>query len=57
MVSKILGAGFEKLLFFLLVSVMICHIFACLWVFCSQMVGENEPHWMEGDVEEMPANE
>ena len=36
-VSNIFGAGFERLLFFLLIAIMVCHIFACLWVFFSQM--------------------
>lgn len=33
--SMNIGDGFEKLLFFFLMSFMICHIVACLWVFIS----------------------
>lgn len=55
-IKNILGAGFERLCFFILASLMVCHIFACLWVFFSQMFDE-EVTWMSGDVEEMTAEQ
>lgn len=56
-VSKIFGAGFERLMFFVLAAIMVCHIFACLWVFFSQMVDEGEVTWMTGEVNELPVME
>lgn len=32
-----LGNGFERIYFFFIFSIMVCHIFACLWVFFSQL--------------------
>ena len=52
-VSKLFGPGLERLLFFLLMSIMVIHIFACLWVFFSQMSEEGDSTWMDGEVSEM----
>ena len=52
-VSNLFGAGFERLLYLILVSIMVCHIFACLWVFIAQMSNEGESSWMDGDVSKM----
>lgn len=38
-----LGEGFEKLVFFILMSSMICHIAACMWCFTAQFENEDEP--------------
>lgn len=34
-VKSIFGAGFERLMFLIVSSFMMSHIFACLWVFFS----------------------
>lgn len=52
----IFGAGFDKLLFFILTSLMICHIFACLWIFSSQMI-QDENSFMSGEVLDMTVEE
>lgn len=55
-VKDLFGAGFERLMFFILISLMICHIFACLWVFSSQIIKE-ENSFMSGEVLEMPVEQ
>lgn len=35
-----IGVGFERLLFFLLLFLIICHIVACLWIFTSKIQGD-----------------
>lgn len=40
-----LGDGFERLVFFCLMSFMICHIVACMWVFVSTFADEGGPSW------------
>ena len=47
-----MGKGFERLSFFILISLMVCHIFACLWVFFSMFLKE-EGSFMSGDMLEM----
>ena len=56
-VSKLFGPGLERLMFFLMISIMVCHIFACLWVFFSKMSEAGDSTWMDGDVMEMPKDE
>ena len=52
-VSDILGPGFERILFLLLTSIMVCHVFACLWVFTSQMIkNDDQETWMDGEISE-----
>ena len=41
-----LGEGFEKLVFFVLMSFMICHIIACLWVFTTTFVDDGNDSWI-----------
>jgi len=45
--------GFDKLLLFLITSILICHVFACLWIFFSQFAGEDEPTWLNEDFKQM----
>ena len=42
-----LGEGFERLVFFCLMSFMICHIVACMWVFAASFADEDHPSWMK----------
>lgn len=35
-----IGVGFERLLFFLLLFGIICHIVACLWIFTARIQGD-----------------
>ena len=44
---------FEKLMLFLVSSMLICHIFACLWIFFSQFADENESTWLTVDFKKM----
>ena len=41
-----LGDGFERLIFFILMSFMICHIVACMWVFATTFADEGKPTWI-----------
>ena len=45
--------GFEKLLLFLVTSILICHVFACLWIFFSQFADEDESTWLNEDFKKM----
>ena len=37
-----IGSGFERLLFFLVISLVMIHIVGCLWIIIPQFVGEEE---------------
>ena len=50
--KKIFGAGFERLSFFILGSLMVTHIFACLWVFFSSFSDEDEDSF-KSDLEDI----
>jgi hypothetical protein len=42
-----IGAGFERLTFFFLMFVVLCHIVACLWIFLATLTSDNlEGTWM-----------
>lgn len=41
-----LGEGFERLIFFILMSFMICHIVACMWVFATTFADKDHPSWI-----------
>ena len=41
-----IGEGFERLVFFILMSGMICHIVACMWVFTAQFSHPGHPSWL-----------
>ena len=49
-----LGEGFEKLVFFILMSSMICHIVACMWCFSATFEEENNS---EGHINWLMAEE
>lgn len=36
-----IGVGFERLLFFVLIFLILCHIVACLWIFASRFAGDH----------------
>ena len=42
-----LGYGFERLVFFVLVFLLICHIVSCLWVFQASFSKDFIGTWME----------
>jgi hypothetical protein len=42
-----LGYGFERLIFFVLVFLIICHIVSCLWVFQATFADEFVGTWLE----------
>ena len=44
-----LGQGFERLFFFVLMSFMVCHIVACLWVFAAGFADDYKDTWMDTD--------
>lgn len=35
-----IGVGFERLLFFLLIFLILCHIVTCIWIFTSRFQGD-----------------
>lgn len=37
-VADVFGQEFERILFLVFASIMVCHVFACLWVFFSQVM-------------------
>lgn len=41
-----LGAAFERLSFFVLVLLLLCHFVGCLWIFVGRTIGEGES-WIE----------
>ena len=51
-----IGVGFERLLFFILLSLIICHIMACFWIFAgrihqgdrtlAQFCENQQPNWI-----------
>ena len=42
-----IGIGFERLIFFVLMFLILCHIVSCLWVLVAT-IGENlEGSWMD----------
>lgn len=42
-----IGVGFERLLFFVLIFLILCHIIACLWIFSADLQGENKYSWIK----------
>ena len=46
--------GFERLSFFFITSLLICHIFACLWIFFSNFTVPGDDTWMDDKMKEMP---
>ena len=53
-----LGNGFERIYFFIIFSIMVCHIFTCLWVFFSQLAeAENYQTWLSDEsIKSLTAN-
>ena len=41
-----ISAGFERLLFFILFFLVICHIVACLWIFSARLEDFNPETWV-----------
>ena len=41
-----IGDNFEKFVFFILMSSLICHIIACMWVFITTFAEEDEASWI-----------
>ena len=39
-----LGAGFEKLSFFIMIFLMICHFMACFWIFTAELSTEHSDY-------------
>lgn len=42
-----LGAGFERMMMFIMISFMVCHITACLWVFTATFSDNFKGTWVE----------
>jgi len=47
-----IGAGMERMMFFIVTSVMVCHVFACLWIFFASLSDEGESAWMTKEFRE-----
>ena len=43
-----IGGGFERIVFFLFMFLLICHIVACLWIFTAR-IDEDESNWINGN--------
>jgi len=41
-----IGAAFERLSFFFLILLLLCHFFGCLWIFCAKNLEDPD---VEGD--------
>ena len=41
-----IGVGFERLLFFILIFFILCHIAACFWVLTARFDEENFETWI-----------
>ena len=41
-----IGLGFERLIFFILIFMIMCHILTCLWVMAAQFI-EDETSWLK----------
>ena len=41
-----IGIGFERLFFFVLIFLILCHIVSCLWVLISQFVDDDVATWL-----------
>lgn len=52
-----IGIGFERLLMFTCVFVMICHIVACLWIIIAQLEEGDPNSWMEEKYKSMNNSE
>jgi hypothetical protein len=48
-----LGYGFERLIFFIIVFLLMCHIVSCLWVFQATFSDEFEGTWMADNHDSM----
>lgn len=44
-----LGNGFERIIFFIFSSILVCHICACLWVFSTSILGNEVASWLDDD--------
>lgn len=41
-----IGVGFERLLFFFLIFITLCHIVACLWIFSARLNNFSPDTWV-----------
>lgn len=41
-----IGEGFEKLVFFCMMSCLICHIVACMWTFAATFEENEDNTWL-----------
>ena len=44
-----LGIGFERIMFFIFTSLLICHIFACLWIFFIDLAPDGTVTWLDDE--------
>ena len=42
-----IGAGFERLFFFIIIFIMMCHIVSCLWVLAATIHDSTDGTWVE----------
>ena len=53
-----IGVGFERLLFFILIFLILCHIVCCLWVFTATVTSDDlSGTWMEEDFKDMDTSD
>mmetsp|Transcript_17553 Transcript_17553/g.27068 ORF Transcript_17553/g.27068 Transcript_17553/m.27068 type:complete len:163 (+) Transcript_17553:2088-2576(+) len=41
-----IGLGFERLVFFLILFFILCHLITCLWVIVTLFVPQDDPSWI-----------
>jgi len=49
-----ISQGFQRLMIFLFVFCMICHIVACIWIILAQLDEGNDKSWMTDEYKIMP---
>lgn len=42
-----MGSGFDRLLFFVFIFLMLSHVVSCLWVLTGNISGTNEESWTQ----------
>lgn len=41
------GLGFQRLVFFMIIFIVLCHVLTCIWVFTGQFTNEEDASWMD----------
>ena len=44
-----LGSGIQRILFYVFMALLVCHISACLWIFFAHFAGEDTQKWLDDE--------